>query len=105
MIKLRCPHILLSSGFLIGLFVLLVNDFILKQLFHNRLTGKLSDLAGLFIFPLFLAAFLPCWRKHIYFATAAGFAFWKSIYAQPLIDGLNLLLPFSLGRTVDMTDL
>lgn len=105
MIKLRRPYILISSGFLAGLFVLLINDFVLKQLFHNWFTGKLSDLAGLFIFPLFLAAFLRRWRKHIYFATAAGFAFWKSIYAQPLIDGLNLLLPFSIGRTIDLTDL
>jgi len=54
MIKLRRPYILVSSGFLAGLSVLLVNDFVLKQIFHNWLTGKLSDLAGLFIFPMFL---------------------------------------------------
>lgn len=105
MIKMKVPSPLLSTGFLTGLFVLLLNDFVLKQQFHNSLTGKLSDLAGLFIFPLFLTALLPHWRKHIYFATAAGFAFWKSTYAEPVIDQLNVFLPFSIGRTVDMTDL
>jgi hypothetical protein len=105
MIKLRLPQVLTAPGFLVGLAVLLVNDFVLKQLSHNWLTGKLSDVAGLFIFPLFVVAFLPQRKLYIYLSTAAGFAFWKSGYSQPLINNLNLILPFSVGRTVDVTDL
>lgn len=48
--------ILVSPGFLLCLCLLLLNDFILKSEFHNALTGKLSDFAGLFIFPLFFSA-------------------------------------------------
>ncbi len=33
--------------------VLFVNDHFLKARFHNAVTGKLSDFAGLFFFPLF----------------------------------------------------
>jgi hypothetical protein len=101
----RRLHILASPGFLAGLILLLLNDFILKQQFQSELTGKLSDFAGLFIFPLFWAAFFPRLKTSFYILTAISFIFWKSIYAQPLIDRLNLLLPFSIGRTIDMTDL
>ncbi len=39
-------------------FILLwiANDSLLKSLFHNEVTGKLSDITGLFITPLFLTA-------------------------------------------------
>ena len=39
--------------FLVGLGILLLNDFYLKYAFSNAFTGKLSDVAGLFIFPFF----------------------------------------------------
>jgi len=38
--------------------LLAINDAWLKPTFHNHLTGKLSDLAGCFVFPLYLAALL-----------------------------------------------
>ena len=44
---------LTSPGFVVGLSLLLLNDLFLKARFHNPLTGKLSDFAGLFVFPLF----------------------------------------------------
>jgi hypothetical protein len=43
---------------LLAVAVLAVNDAFLKPAFHNALTGKLSDLAGCFLFPLYLAALL-----------------------------------------------
>jgi len=101
----RPLHILVSPGFLAGLSLLLLNDFILKQRFHNGFTGKLSDFAGLFVFSLFCAAFFPRLKTSLYILTALSFIFWKSTYAQPLIDELNLLLPFRISRTVDITDL
>ncbi|MCM3873792.1 MAG: hypothetical protein ND895_24150 [Pyrinomonadaceae bacterium] len=98
-------HMLVSPPFLAGLFLLLLNDLILKQQFPNEFTGKLSDFAGLFIFPIFWAAFFPRLKTSLYILTAISFIFWKSVLAQPLIDAVNLLLPLSIGRTVDMTDL
>lgn len=40
--------------FLIALFILILNDWVLKHTFNNTLTGKLSDFAGLFAFAFFL---------------------------------------------------
>jgi hypothetical protein len=96
---------LLSPWFLGALGVLLLNDHFLKPAFSNALTGKLSDVAGLWAFPLFWSALLPRWRAVIHAATGAGFVLWKSPAAQPFIDGWNELMPWSIGRTVDWTDL
>lgn len=98
-------HILASPGFLIGLLLLLLNDLIFKAQFHNGLTGKLSDFAGLFVFPLFWAAFFPRLKSLVYVLTAVSFTFWKSAYSQPLIDGWNGLPFFGIERTVDYSDL
>ncbi|MDQ3688416.1 MAG: hypothetical protein M3430_22875 [Acidobacteriota bacterium] len=101
----RNLHLLSSPGFLLGLSLLLVNDFLFKHLFHNWLTGKLSDFAGLFIFPIFWTALAVRWKKTIYSLTALSFIFWKSMYSQPLIDWWNMLHLFTMHRVVDMTDL
>ena len=43
---------------LLSIFLLLVNDHILKMLFPSWITGKLSDLMGLFFFPFIITGFL-----------------------------------------------
>lgn len=43
---------------IISLAVLVVNDHFLKDRYHNAVTGKLSDAAGIVFFPLFLAAII-----------------------------------------------
>jgi hypothetical protein len=97
--------ILSSPGFLFGLALLLLNDFIFKNLFHNSFTGKLSDFAGLFIFPLFWTSFFPAARKHIYLLVALLFIFWKSVSSQFMIDAWNGLHLFQISRAVDASDL
>ena len=101
----RSFHLLGSPGFVSGLFLLLLNDFVLKEQFHNGLTGKLSDFAGLFVFPLFWSAFFPRRKALIYVSSAALFVFWKSGYSQFLIEGWNSLPFFGIQRTVDYSDL
>jgi hypothetical protein len=98
-------QILLSPFFLLGLFLLLLNDFVLKSALHNFFTGKLSDFTGLFVFPLFFAAFFTKRKLFIYFSTAFVFAFWKSPFSQGLIDLWNSFQFFKIGRTIDYTDL
>lgn len=39
--------------FIVSVVLLILNDFYLKATFGNIITGKLSDLAGLFAFPFF----------------------------------------------------
>ena len=97
--------ILLSPLFIIGLFLLLLNDFYLKAAFSNFLTGKISDFAGLFIFPLFWAAFFPTKRLLIYMLTGILFVCWKSPFSQGLIDFWNSFEILKISRVVDFSDL
>lgn len=93
-----------SIGFILGLVILLLNDFCLKNHYGNWLTGKLSDFAGLFIFPLFWAIIFPKLKDKIYFATAIIFIYWKTVYSEPLIDFINQISIVNLNRVVDLTD-
>lgn len=97
--------ILTSHWFLIGLTVLLLNDFIFKELYGNWLTGKLSDFAGLFIFPLFWTALFPKHKNKIFVFTALFFIFWKSPFSQGFIDTWNNFIFFKIARVVDFSDL
>ena len=54
---LDCPEFF-SAPPLCAVALLAVNDALLKATFHNALTGKLSDLAGCFMLPLFISAVL-----------------------------------------------
>jgi hypothetical protein len=101
----RQLNLLASPGFLIGVSLLLLNDFVFKPTLHNALSGKLSDFSGLFVFPLFCVALRPRLRSPIYLVIAVLFAFWKSAYAQPMIDGWNSLSVFNVDRSVDYSDL
>ncbi|SDD17237.1 hypothetical protein [Niabella drilacis] len=89
--------------FLLSVLLLLLNDWFLKPVFHNELTGKLSDFAGLFAFPFFLSVLLPAQKKTVHILTALLFVWWKSDWSQPFIDALNnCYIP--VGRVVDYTD-
>lgn len=90
--------------FLIGLATLLLNDFYFKYQFSNELTGKLSDIAGLFVFPYFISIFNPRTSKFAYCFTATIFIFWKLPVSQAFIDFCN---GFGIGlyRTIDYSDL
>ena len=98
------PDILTRPLFILALGLLLLNDFYLKYEFPNFLTGKLSDVAGLFLFPYFLSSLRPRWSKTIYFGTAAFFLFWKSPFSQELIN-LAQVIGIGFKRVVDYTDL
>lgn len=97
-------NLLTTNLFLLGLTLLLLNDFYLKYQYPSFLTGKLSDFSGLFIFPFFISVFLPR-PKSIYFMTAVFFTFWKLEYSQSFIDTLANLTNLGFHRTVDPSDL
>jgi hypothetical protein len=97
--------ILLSPLFLFGLCLLIANDFIFKQQFHNFLTGKLSDFVGLFTFPLFFLAFFPKRKAFIYIFTGLFFVYWKSEFSASFISFWNSFELFQIARTVDYSDL
>lgn len=95
---------LTTLPFLICLTLLMFNDFYLKGVFHNALTGKLSDFCGLFIFPIFWSVFLPKRRIHVFFLTGLFFIFWKSEYSSSFIEFFSRYC-FPIQRVVDPTDL
>ena len=94
---------LLSPLFIFCLVLLILNDFLLKAVFHNALTGKLSDFCGLFIFPIFWSAVFPKFKSWVFIISGILFVFWKSEYASGLIELINAVFP--IERTVDPTDL
>ncbi len=92
------------SLFITSIIVLLINDMYLKYEYHNYITGKLSDFAGIFAFPYFFSSFLPKKSKSIYIFSGILFIFWKSEYSQIIIDFANLN-GIGVHRTVDYSDL
>jgi hypothetical protein len=97
--------VLASPGLHLSLALLALNDGVWKAAYGNAVTGKLSDVAGLFAFALFWTAVLPRRRTAVALVTAAGFALWKSPLAQPLLDAWNAAASPAVGRTVDAGDL
>ncbi|WP_345949994.1 hypothetical protein ABDD95_00785 [Mucilaginibacter sp. PAMB04274] len=95
---------LISLPFLICLALLIVNDFYLKEAFHNVFTGKLSDFCGLFIFPIFWSTLFPKHKFGVFILSGALFIYWKSEYAAGLIHFVSTYF-FDVQRTVDVTDL
>lgn len=90
--------------FLVSISLLLINDLYLKFEYHNYLTGKLSDFAGLFAFPYFLSCFFPKKIKLIYFLSGILFVFWKSEFSQPMFDFAHSY-GIGINRTIDYSDL
>ncbi len=98
------PDLLSRPLFILAIALLLINDFYLKNEFSNVLTGKLSDLAGLFLFPYFISSFKIKWTKSIYIGTALFFIFWKSPFSQELINWFQSI-GIGFNRVIDYTDL
>jgi len=97
--------ILTSYWFIIILATLLFNDLLFKGLYGNWLTGKISDFAGLFIFPLFWTTLFPRHKTKIFWLIGFLFIFWKSQFSQSLIDLWNSTKLLNIYRTVDYSDL
>jgi hypothetical protein len=95
---------LTSPVYLGALAVLMVNDWLLKPSLHNELTGKLSDLAGVFAITWFGLILLPRYRWLLSLSIAAAFVYWKSPHSAALIAAWNGLNLFSVGRVVDYSD-
>ena len=96
--------LLTSPPFVASLFLLLLNDWLLKRAAGNWFTGKLSDFAGLFAFALFWTALLPRRRLMVLATVAMAFVFWKSPLSAPALDAWNALAIWPLTRVVDYSD-
>ncbi len=89
--------------FIATLLLLIINDWYFKAAFHNEITGKLSDFAGLFAFPFLFSVLFPKHKMSIHLLTGLLFIFWNSSFSQTFINCLNDIgLP--IARTIDITD-
>lgn len=61
----RPGDLLLSPWALVSVAIILINDHVLKDAFGNTMTGKLSDIAGVFLFPLLLLSVLEVPRRSL----------------------------------------
>ena len=91
--------------FLSSLALLLLNDLFFKYQFHNWLTGKLSDFAGLLVFSIFFITIFPSRKKLVLILIALLFCWWKSSLSTPLIYFLNTKSGIPINRVIDYTDL
>lgn len=104
-LKKQYYGLLKANVFIACLLVLLVNDFYLKSEFPGLITGKLSDFAGLFAFPYFVAVLSPKNRRTIYVLTGILFIFWKLSLSDWIINAFNSLEIIVIHRVKDLTDL
>ena len=95
---------LLNYIFLAGLLLLALNDHLWKDLYGNWLTGKLSDVAGVVILPLFLAAVFQLRTWPALLTTVLFFGWWKSPLSQGALDAVNTLGIAHFARVVDYSD-
>ncbi len=61
----RPGDLLLSPWALVSVAIILINDHALKGAFGNMVTGKLSDVAGVFLFPLLLLSVFEVLRRNL----------------------------------------
>jgi hypothetical protein len=88
----------------VALALLVLNDWLFKAARADVVTGKLSDFAGLFAFPLVWTALMPRRRDAVFLLTAVGFVLWKSPATDVPLAMWNALSVFPLTRVVDYTD-
>lgn len=97
--------ILISWPFLLSLVVLVANDLYLKSALPGWLTGKLSDVAGIYLIALLITAAAPKRKYAGATILALGFLYWKSPVSQWFIDNINSVFVTQIGRVVDYSDL
>jgi hypothetical protein len=92
-------------AFVFALALLLANDLVLKAAYPGWATGKLSDFAGLFVLPYFLAWLWPSRRLALHVGVALAFVAWKLPLSRPFVELWNVAPWFDIARVEDLTDL
>jgi hypothetical protein len=96
---------LAHPAFALALALLLANDFVLKAAYPGWVTGKLSDFAGLFVLPYFLAWLWPARRTALHVGVALAFVAWKLPLSRPFVELWNAAPWFDVARVEDLSDL
>lgn len=94
-----------SWPFVLSLALLLANDLYLKLEYPGLVSGKLSDVSGIFLVTYFSIGVFPRARLSLSALMAVLFVIWKSPASQWVIDAVNSNISVTIGRVVDYTDL
>ncbi len=94
-----------SWPFVVALALLLANDLYLKLEYPGLVTGKLSDVSGIFLVTYLSIGVFPRAKLLLSALVAVLFAIWKSPGSQWAIDTINSNIGVNIGRVVDYTDL
>ena len=94
-----------SWPFVVSLALLLANDLYLKLEYPGLITGKLSDVSGIFLVSYLSIGVFPRAKLLLSALVAVLFAIWKSPASQWAIDTINLNMSANIGRVVDYSDL
>jgi len=104
--------ILNSGPFLFTLFLLLVNDHLLKAVYPGWVTGKLSDFTGLFVLAVFIYAVAGKYLQSskrllaLHITIGLGFVIWKIAPLEIIFAEINKLVSIPLpSRVKDISDL
>jgi len=101
----RNSALILNWIFISGVLLLFLNDHYLKWEFSNWITGKISDFAGLLIFPMFLRFLFPLLSRIAVLLTGVLFILWKLPVSDPIIALYNRIAVIPITRTIDYSDL
>lgn len=88
---------------LFAVLVLAVNDHILKAAYPSFVTGKLSDLAGVFVFPIFLCALWNLCLNLVSMARASGQFHWIALRQAAIAIVLTDLIFASVKLMPEVT--
>jgi len=103
--RIQTLNVLGRLDFLLALSLLITNDLLWKDVYHNWFTGKLSDFAGLYALFLFTQGVFNLDLVKLRFVLIGSFVWWKSEFSQAFIEIWNTLPVFNLHREVDYSDL
>lgn len=94
-----------SWPFVVSLALLLANDLYLKLEYPGLITGKLSDVSGIFLVTYLSIGLFPRAKLPLSAAVAVLFVVWKLPVSQWAIDTINSNISVRIGRVVDYSDL
>ena len=94
-----------SWPFVVSLALLLANDLYLKLEYPGLITGKLSDVSGIFLVTYLAIGVFPRAKLPLSALVAVLFVIWKSPFSQGAIDTINSNISVNIGRVVDYSDL
>ncbi len=101
---MKSKEVLLLTVIILSIAILVINDEYLKFVYPNILTGKLSDVIGLFSITFILIWSSKLSNTALCAMVILGFTLWKTSLSNPLINFLNSV-DIPVGRIKDMTDL